>query len=82
MFAHSTSLHQVEITSGHIVFEIGVYTQETEQLHHEYKMEIGIAVLKIVEQGERPVEECKKGIITSILAQGMCEQFGKIKCNR
>ena len=70
---------QIEKATGGKALKVWIYTQETEQLHHKDKMEIGIAVFEIVEQRERPVKERKKRIITAILAQGISEQLGKIE---
>ena len=79
MFTRGTPLRQVEITTGSVVLKVWIDTKKTEQLHHEDKMKIGISMLKVIEQRERPVKESEKSIVTGILVEGIRKQFGKIK---
>ena len=79
MLTRGTTLRQVEITTGSVVLKVRVDTKKTEQLHHEDKMKIGISMLEVVKECERPVKESEKSIVTGILVEGIRKQFGKIK---
>ena len=82
MLTHRTALGQIEITAGSKLLNVRVYAKETEQLHHEDKMKIGIAVLKVVEKRKGAVEESVERLVSAALAQREGEQFGKKQSNR
>ena len=82
LHSNKTSRRKVEITTiGNSLLQVGSYTQKTGKTQQEKNVEIGKALVSLVQPSQRILKKGENGSIVTLLTQGTSEKLGKIESN-
>ena len=77
-----TSIQQIEVITGMIVFQIGIKAQKTGKTHQKNKMEIRESFPALIQPNDGMLQISKQRTVLSLLPNSPIKEFRQKKCHR